>query len=108
MHGSFRSSQFRSRRDVRFRIIDREAVVLRQEAGETLVLNEVGARTLELLADGGSLEQAVTTMLSEFEVEAEQLERDVSAFVDELVNDGVLEQIAADSTETANTAEKTP
>lgn len=85
------SQRLRPRADVRFRIIDHEAVVLRQEAGETLVLNEVGARVLSLLADGTNLEHTADILAREFTVERERAHADVLSFVAELQAAGVLE-----------------
>jgi hypothetical protein len=84
---------FRPRRDVRFRIIDGEAVVLRQEAGETLVLNEVGARVLSLIAEGHDLERASAALVAEFAVTPEVARADLEAFVTELSLAGVIEEL---------------
>ncbi|MEM8932409.1 MAG: PqqD family protein [Acidobacteriota bacterium] len=87
---------FRRCRDVRFRVVDREAVVLRQQAGETLVLNEVGARILEILDGGASLADTAERLASEFDVQIEQATRDAEVFADELVAAGILEEAAPD------------
>ena len=84
----------RPQRDVRFRIIDREAVVLRQEAAETLVLNEVGARILSLLDGATSIDSIVDQLEQEFEVERSVLDADCRQFLVELRDRGVLETIA--------------
>lgn len=82
----------RPRRDVRFRIVDREAVVLRQEAAETMVLNEVGARILQLL-DGNTPVTAVVDQLEqEFAADRADLEADCHEFVADLTQRGVLEE----------------
>ncbi|MEM6795273.1 MAG: HPr-rel-A system PqqD family peptide chaperone [Acidobacteriota bacterium] len=84
---------FRRRRDVRFRIIDREAVVLRQEAGETLVLNEVGARILQMVDGGLTLETIIETLTSEFDVDPTQADEDTRSFLEELATAGVIETL---------------
>lgn len=84
---------YRRRSDVRFRLIDREAVVLRQEAGETLVINEVGARILELLDQGATLESVAEALWQEFEVEPERALEDVHDFAQRLVSAGVIETL---------------
>ncbi|MEM1204889.1 MAG: PqqD family protein [Acidobacteriota bacterium] len=89
---------YRTPRDVRYRIIAREAVVLRQDVGETLVLNEVGARVLSLLDLGTPLDQVVDALLDEFDVERPALQTDVDTFVQELLTAGILEPIDADPT----------
>lgn len=84
-------TSFRRRRDVRFRIIDREAVVLRQDAGETLVLNEVGARMLQLFDSGVDLPDVARSIAAEFEVESSEAERDTRHFAGQLIEAGILE-----------------
>lgn len=82
--------RLRPRSDVRFRRILDEAVVLRQEEGEVLVLNEVGSRILELLDGARTTDQVVAELAAEFDGPPERLERDVLSFVQELVASGVL------------------
>ena len=56
---------------------------------ETRVLNELGARVIEL-ADGRRVGAIVDALAGENDVPRGVLEHDVRAFVDELVRDGVL------------------
>jgi len=77
--------------DVRYRVIDDEGVVVRQGAGEVLVLNDLGTRILAL-ADGATpVSGWIEALLAEYEVERPQLERDVLAFAAALVEQGLLE-----------------
>ncbi len=85
------SSTLRLRSDVRYRIVDEEAVVIVQGRAEALVLNEVGARILELLDGETPVEGLVRTLHGEFEVDPAELERDVLAFLAELLEAGVTE-----------------
>jgi hypothetical protein len=88
-------SVLRPRSDIRFRVLDGEAVVVRQSAGEVLVLSEVAARILTL-ADGSAPVAAwVDTLLAEFEIDRPELERDVLAFAAELAAEGLLEPVTA-------------
>ncbi|HYL06064.1 MAG TPA: PqqD family protein [Thermoanaerobaculia bacterium] len=88
-------SVLRRRADVRFRVIDEEGVVVRQSAGEVLVLNDLGTRILAM-ADGLTpVGSWIDCLLGEFEVERAQLEHDVLAFAVELVEQGLLEPLAA-------------
>lgn len=85
------ASVLHRRADVRFRVIDTEGVVVRQGAGEVLVLNDLGTRILAL-ADGLTpVAGWIDTLLGEFEVDPMVLERDVLAFAAELVEQGLLE-----------------
>ena len=66
--------------DVRFRVVDREAVVVRQHDAEVLVMSDVAARLLSL-ADGVRPVAAWLDVLAdEYEVDRETLERDVLRF----------------------------
>ena len=77
--------------DVRFRIVDGEAVVVRQKSSEVLVMSEVAARILAL-ADGiRPIGAWVDALEGEFEVARATLERDVLRFAAELAGEGILE-----------------
>ena len=86
-------SVLRRRGDVRYRVLDGEAVVLRQKAGEVLVLNEVASRVLDL-ADGETpIAGWVEALAAEYEVERDVLERDLLACAGELAAAEVLERV---------------
>ena len=90
-------SVLKAARDLRFRRLDGEAVVVRQEAAEVLVFNDLAARLLEL-ADGRTAVGAWLNVLAgEYDVEPAELERDVLAFAAELMREGMLEQVASDA-----------
>jgi hypothetical protein len=89
------SSVYRHCGDVRYRVIDDEAVVIRQDAGEVLGLNDIGARVLELVDGKASVEVLLEKMAGEFEIDRGQLERDVFEFLQELTEAGVIERIEA-------------
>lgn len=77
--------------DVRFRVVDREAVVIRQNSAEVLVMSEVAARLLTL-ADGiRPIDACLEILAGEFDVGRETLERDVLQFAAELADQGILE-----------------
>jgi hypothetical protein len=85
--------RLRARRDVRFRTIGAEGVVIRQEAGEVLVVNEVGARVLALLDGQLAVEELLAQLAAEFDVDLQQLREDLAGYLDELVAAGVLEEV---------------
>jgi len=89
---SDRNPSFRIRKAVRYRIVDREAVVVRQDSGEVMVLNEVGARVLALLAEGLSPSEIARRIPEEFEVTPEQADEDVKLYLDELMVAGLIER----------------
>ena len=84
-------SVLRRRPDVRFRVIDGEAVVVRQSAAEVLVLNEVAARILDLADGTAPVASWVESLAGEYETGRDTLEQDVIAFAAELVGEGLLE-----------------
>lgn len=82
---------YRLRRAVRYRIIDLEAVVVRQDSAEVMVLNEVGARVLVLLDRRQSPSVIAEILPTEFEVTLEDARRDVQHYIDELLEAGIIE-----------------
>ncbi|MEM8960992.1 MAG: PqqD family protein [Acidobacteriota bacterium] len=88
-----REDRYRVQSDVRFRVVDGDAVVLRQNSGQVLVLNAVGARILELLTAQTSTDDLIATLLDELEVDRPQLERDFDHFLDELLNRDIVEPL---------------
>ena len=76
-------------------------VLVQQIAGESLLLNleseryfgldAVGTRIWHLVTTSGSIQSAYESLLGEYEVEAEQLRRDVQNLVGNLVENGLLE-----------------
>lgn len=72
------------------RVVDGEAVIVLPESGQVGVLNEVGTRVWELADGTRSLEEIVAAILEEFEVTPERARQDVDAFVQELVEKGML------------------
>ena len=82
---------FQLKSDIRFRSIADEGIVLRQDEGEVLVVNGVGVRVVELISEGTTLEQILTTLEGEYDVEPEQLRTDVMTYLAELEEAGVLE-----------------
>jgi len=79
--------------DVRYRLIDGEAVVVRQRAAEVLVLNDVAARILAL-ADGAAPVSAwLAALAAEYEADRSAPERVVLGFAAELAAEGILEPV---------------
>ncbi|MBV8201034.1 MAG: PqqD family protein [Acidobacteria bacterium] len=89
---------------MRFRVIDAEGVVVRQSAGEVLVLNDLGTRILALADGVAPVARWIDALLVEFEVERPALEHDVLAFAAELVEQGLLEPAPAAPADSATRA----
>jgi hypothetical protein len=87
------SSVLKTSSDVRFRIVDGEAVVVRQRSSEVLVMSEVAARILSLADGVRPIRAWLDVLLDEYEVDRETLERDVLQFASELADQGVLEPL---------------
>lgn len=88
------STVLRRRSDVRYRLIEGEAVVLRQSAAEVLVLNGVGASVLDLADGERPVREWIETLSGEYDADPEELARDVLQFTGELWEAGVLETVA--------------
>jgi len=89
------STPLRRKSDVRFRHIPPETLVIRQSGPEVLVLNGVAGRILDLLDRGATAGELVEKLGGAYEGEAAEIEREAMAFLDELVNAGVLEVAGA-------------
>jgi len=86
---------FRRCRDVRYRIVGAEAVVVRQSGPEVLVLNGVGARVIEGVDAKTTVAALVARLAEEYDVDPQTLERDVTSFLSELAEGGVVEKMEA-------------
>lgn len=84
----------RPKSDVRFRRVAGEGVVLRQDAGEVLALNEVASRILEHIDGGLTVSGIVERLLEEFDADREEIEADTTEFVTELLESGVIESVS--------------
>ena len=63
--------------DVLFRQLDDEAVLLNLKTGTYFGLDRIGTRAWQLIVEERSLVKVLETMLSEYEVERDVLERDL-------------------------------
>jgi len=78
--------------DVRFRAVDDETVVIRQEAAEALVLNEVAGRLLDLINGQSTVGALIESLLDEYEVPEDELANDVREYLEELLATGLVTQ----------------
>jgi hypothetical protein len=85
---------FRKCPDARYRNIGGEGIVVRQAAGEVLVLNGVGARVLDLLESGSTVESLLDALGTEYDIDPAVLRQDVLAYLQELQDAGVIETAA--------------
>ena len=71
------SRSFRVAPDIRYRVIDEEAVVVRQREGDVLVLNQVAARVLQLVGQGLSPTEIGDRVTGEFEAPEAVIREDI-------------------------------
>jgi asparagine synthetase A len=76
--------------EVRYRILEGQAVVVRQDVAQVFVLSEVGARVLELLDGKHNLTQVRDLLLLEYEVDEAQLEQDLNEYINGLKEAGII------------------
>ena len=72
------------------RLVGDETVLLDLESGMYFGLDGVGKRIWESVAEGNSLGEAVSVIVSEYDVDQTQAEADVLEFVSNLVERGLL------------------
>ena len=89
------SRSFRVAPDIRYRVIDEEAVVVRQREGDVLVLNQVAARVLQLVGEGLSPDEIGDRVTGEYEAPEVVIRDDVERFLAELEDLNVLERLPA-------------
>ena len=87
-------SAFRIAPDVRYRVIDDEAVVVRQHEGDVLVFNQVAARVIQLVGEGLSPQQIGDRAVDEFDAPEAMIRKDVETFLEELESLNVVERLA--------------
>ena len=76
--------------EVRYRILEGQAVVVRQDVAQVFVLSEVGARVLELLDGKRKLTQVRDLLLLEYDVDEAQLKQDLNEYINRLKEAGII------------------
>lgn len=75
--------------DALFQEIGGEGVILDLASSAYFGLDEVGARLWQLLQESPDLQIACNTLLTEYEVEADQLHQDIDKLITQLVDAGL-------------------
>lgn len=75
--------------------MDGEIVMMSVDNGEYYGLDEIGSRVWTLLDAPRQVSELCGTLLEEFDVEREQCERDVLAFLNEMAEDGLVNIVTA-------------
>ena len=85
---------FRPARNISARIVDGQLIILRPGTDELLRFNEVASFIWSILEKQSSdLESLVQAIVDEFEVDFEQAEVDLSAFLAEMQAQGLIESV---------------
>ncbi|TNF70841.1 MAG: PqqD family protein [Acidobacteria bacterium] len=74
-----------------FRELADEAVLLNLASGTYFGLDETGTSFWQALTTTGSIQEAYDLLLSEYEVEPEDLRHDLSGLLDKLIDHGLVE-----------------
>jgi hypothetical protein len=75
---------------VLFRNLDGEAVLLNLDSEEYFGLDSVGTDIWQAVTGDANLEEAYVTLLAEYDVDAVQLRTDMSEFIQELLDAGLI------------------
>jgi Coenzyme PQQ synthesis protein D (PqqD) len=84
------STALRLSPDVVFRDLEGEAVILDLASGRYFGLNAVGTRIWTLLDAGTAVDAIVGTLAGEYDADADQIARDVTRLLDDLLSRGLV------------------
>jgi len=71
--------------------VNGETVILNMKGESYFGLDEVGTRIWQLIKDNGDLQKTFETLLCEYDVEGDKLEKDLVSLVDDLKEKGLIE-----------------
>ena len=80
-------------KDVVFREVEQEMVLLNLGTGSYYGLDPVGSRIWNLLVEKGSLREVFEIMLQEYEASTEDLQRDILHLVQKLETKGLVQVV---------------
>jgi Coenzyme PQQ synthesis protein D (PqqD) len=83
--------------DVMYRTVGDEAVLLNVKKQSYFGLDSVGARMWTALNESSSMQTALESLLAEYDVSEPQLRKDLEAFVEKLIEQGLVETHPPDS-----------
>ena len=88
-------SKLRLPEQVVFTFVVDDAILLNTGTNKYFALDDVGARLLKLLTEGKALRECQRILLQEYDVEADQLEKDMLELIGQLLENGLVEVIEA-------------
>jgi hypothetical protein len=77
--------------ELMFRVVGEETVLLNLKTEKYLGLNETGTAIWKALAEARTIQEAYDAVLGEFDVDPQELERDVRELVDALIEQHLIE-----------------
>lgn len=83
------NSRIRPAANVLVRELEGEAVLLNLDTESYYGLDQIGARMWSVVSASNSIEEAYKTLMSEFEVDAETLRKDLETLIGEWVGHGL-------------------
>ena len=87
---SILKNKFLRNKDIAWRAVEDEALLVHPRKGKVYPLNPVGLRLWQLSEGALTGEEIVQKLLAEFEVKEEELAQDISEFANQLKSEGLL------------------
>lgn len=75
---------------IRYRLIDDETLIIKQDSNQIFVANEIGARILDLIREHHPLADIASVLSDEYDAEKEEIAGDVESFCATLVDEKIL------------------
>jgi hypothetical protein len=86
------TEKYRIGKDISWRQIDDEIIILNLETGDYFSLNETGADILKAIAEAKSLSSLLTEQQQEFDEPAEKLEANIKNLLEDLLDNKIIEK----------------
>jgi hypothetical protein len=77
----------------RYRAVGEDGVLIHLDQGRVVVVNTVGLRIVEVLAESTARQDLVAVISGEFRVTADQAAQDIDSFLAELDKENLLESV---------------
>lgn len=79
---------------VRYRLIEDETLIINQDSNQLLVANAIGARILDLIKKGHTLQEIEQILAQEYHVGDANVAEDLDSFCSRLVDEKILQPTA--------------
>lgn len=83
--------KFKIRDEVIFRDLDGEMIIMDTDSGSYSGLNETGARIWTLISESRSMARVMSLLQDEYEVSSDSFVEDVRAFIQNLLDENLVE-----------------